>query len=195
MAKSTFGDSKVSSDFGAASRYKNTERIFVGPEALGADAVTGTWALEVNTNVPSLATNDAGTTNNFRIPFPAPFSDAEIQSGSGVTDRGVKVIGVELIYEVASSALGGFDLDIFKLVFDAEGGGTATEVTTTLSFDTGGDAGTEIDQHRAFAKIAEVDRFFMDSGTIVFGRADITDGTASNVNILGAIWHVERVEE
>lgn len=195
MSKSTFGDTKVSSDFGAASRYKNTERIFVGPEALGTDAVTGTWALEVNSNVPSLATDDASTTNNIRIPFPAPFSDAEIQSGSGVTDRGVKVIGVEVIYQVAASALGAFDLDIWKVTISSVGAPTAAEVTTTLSFDTNGDDGTEVDTHRAFAEIAEVDRFFLDSGTIVFGRLDITDGTSSDVNIVGAIWHVERVEE
>lgn len=195
MAKSAFGDTKVAQDSGSVARLKNTERVFVGPEALGLDAVTATWALEVNSNVPSLATDDAGTTNNIRIPFPVSFSDAEIQSGSGVTDRGVRLLGVELIYEVAASALTSFDLDIFKGTIDAEGSVTAAEVTTTLSFDTAGDDGTEIDQHRAFAAIGEDDRFFLDSGTIAWGRADIEDGTASDVNIIGAIWHVERTAD
>ena len=44
MAKTTL-ETRASSDFGAISRFKNTERIFVGPEALAQDAVTGTWAL------------------------------------------------------------------------------------------------------------------------------------------------------
>lgn len=195
MAKSTALATKASQDFGPVSRRKNTQRLFITPGELEQAAVTGTWALEVNSNVTSLATDDAGTTNNINIPLPVRFSDAEIQSGSGVTDRGVKVVGLELIYEVAASALGGFDLDIWKYTVSSVGAVTAAEVTTTLTFDTANDAGTEIDTHRAYATIAERDRFFIDSGTLVIGRADITDGTSSDVNIIGAIWHLEVVEE
>lgn len=195
MAKLTALATKASQDFGGIARRKNTLRQFVAANQLGQAAVTGTWVLEVNSNVMSLATDDAGTTNDIRIPFNVTFSDAEIQSGSGVTDRGVRVIGLALLYEVAASALGAFDLDIWKLVPDAEGNFAATEVTTTLTFDTAGDAGTEIDQHVAYATIAERDRFFVDSGNIVEGRADITDGTSSDVNITGAIWFIERIEE
>lgn len=188
--------SKVSSDFGGIARFKNTERVFVGPEAFSTGTVTGVWAVEVGSNVPSFATDDVGGAGEILIfGCPVPFSDAEVQSGAGNTDRGVKVVGVELLYTVAASALAGFDLDIYKVAFDADGDPTATEVVTTLSFDTAGDAGTEVDDHRAEALVAENDRTFLDSGNVVYGQVVLSDGTASDVNIYGAIWHFERVEE
>lgn len=193
MVKSTYGDTKVSESFGAIARHKNTERVFVHPGEFIPGAVTGTWAMEYNSNVPSLATDDAGTTNVFDIPMHAPFSDAEIQHS--VTDRGVKVAGLAIQFEVAASALGAFDLQIWKLTPTAEGAFAAAEVPTTVSFDTDGDDGTEIDQHWAYAAVVERDRAFMDTGAIYVGRASFTDGTASDVNILGATWHLERVEE
>lgn len=195
MTKSVVIDAKASQDFGPISRRSNAVRVFVHPADIKQIAVTGTWALEEATNVPSLATDDAGTTNVFNIPLNVPFSDAEIQSGSGVTDRGYKVIGLELIYQVAASALGAFDLNIFKLVPTAVGVVAATEIATTLVPDTAGDAGTEVDTHRMQATIASRDRFFVDSGTVVIGKIDITDGTSSDVNLNGAIWHLEKVEE
>lgn len=194
MAKNSL-EPAVSQDFGGIARSKNTERIFVPANLIGQAAVTGTWALENDSGVITLGTDDAGDTNVFVIPLPASFSDAALQSGSGVTDRGLKVIGVELCYQVASSALGAFDLDIYKVTIDADGDPAATEVVTTLSFDTSGDDGTEVDDHRAEALIAENDRFFVDSGSVVYALAEITDGTSSDVNIFGAIWHVQRVEE
>lgn len=193
MAKSAVIDTKASEDFGAVARRDNTIRVFVGPNELGQDAVTATWALSVSSNVPRLATIDAATTNNIRIPLHVPMNDAEVQSGSGTSDRGYRVLGLELIYEVAASALGGFDLDIWRLTPAADGTTTAAEVTTTLVPDTVGDTGVEIDKHRMQATIAARDRFFLDSGSIVFGRADITDGTSSDVDIIGAIWHLEKV--
>lgn len=193
MVKSAFGDTKVSTSFGAVSRVKNTERVFVHPGEFIPVAVTGTWAMEYNSNVASLATDDAGTTNVFDIPLHAPFSDAEIQHG--VTDRGLKVAGLSVQYVVAASALTSVDVDIWKLTPDAEGNFTAAEIVTTLSFDTPGDTGLEVDQHWAYAAIAENLRGFMDTGAIYVGRASFEDGTASDVNILGAIWHLERVEE
>lgn len=195
MSKSVVIATKASQDNGAISRTKNTRRVFVPASLIGQAAVTGTWALENASGVITLGTDDAGTTNVFTIPLMHPFSDAEVQSGSGVTDRGVKVLGVELCYQVATSALGAFDLDIYKVTIDAEGAPTATEVTTTLTPDTVGDAGTEVDDHRMQAVIAERDRFFVDSGTVVTALAEITDGTSSDVNIFGAIWHLEIVEE
>lgn len=195
MAKSVVIDTKVSEEPGVISRRKNTVRVFVHPADIKQIAVTGTWALEEATNVPSLATDDAGTTNVFNIPLDVPFSDAEIQGGSGVTDRGYKVLGLELIYQVATSALGAFDLNIFKLVPTAVGVVAATEITTTLVPDTVGDAGTEVDTHRMQATIASRDRIFVDSGSVIIGRLEVTDGTSSDVNLNGAIWHLEKVEE
>lgn len=180
---------------GIISRVKNTSRVFVAPNLIGQTAVTGTWALETNSSVVSLGTDDAGDTNVFIIPLPVKVSDAEVQGGSGTTDRGVKVIGIEVLYQVASSALGAFDLDIYKLTINDTAISTAAEVTTTLSFDTSGDAGTEVDTHRAEALIAARDRFFLDSGNQVFAQLEITDGTSSDVNIFGAIWHLEVHEE
>ena len=193
MASSVL-ETRRASDFGGIARDKNTERVFVGPNLIGQMAVTGTWALEANTNVQSLATDDAGSTNLLSIPFIAPYSDLIVR-GSSAVDRGVKVIGLEIIYEVAASALSDADLYIYKTTFDAEGTGTATVVTTTTTMDTAGDAGTEIDQHRMYVTIAENNRFFLDGGTIVHGIFDVDDGTSSDVNILGAIWHIQRVEE
>ena len=186
---------KASSDFGGVSRLKNTKRVFVAANQIGQAAVTGTWALENASGVITLGTDDASTTNVFQIPLPAAFSDAEMQSGSGVTDRGVKVLGVELLYQVATSALGAFDLDIYSVVVDADGDPAATEVVTTLTPDTTGDDGTEVDDHRMAALIAENDRFFLDSGRVVYALAEIEDGTSSDVNIFGAIWHLEVTEE
>lgn len=188
-------ETKRSDSFGAISRNKNTERVFVGPNGFAQIAVTGTWALEANSSVPSLGTDDASTTNVFNVFCPAPFSDAEVESGSGVTDRGYRVIGYEVLYQVATSALGAFDADLYKLTLNDTAIPTAAEVTTTLSFDTAGDAGTEVDFHRAEVLIAERDRFFVDSGQTVFAQIEITDGTSSDVNLFGVIWHLERVEE
>lgn len=193
MAKNDLA-TKDYGDHGSIARFKNTRRVFVPANLIGQAAVTGTWALENAAGVITLGTDDAGTTNVFQIPLPHWFDDAAVQSGSNVTDRGVKVVGVELMYQVATSALGAFDLDIYKVTIDADGDPTAAEVTTTLSMDASADDGTEVDDHRAEALIAANDRFFLDSGTVVYALAEITDGTSSDVNIFGAIWHLEVYE-
>lgn len=187
-------ETQVAQAFGGTAREKNTRRVFVGPELIRPVSVTGVWALELASGVVSLATDDVGGAGEvLAIPMPAEFSDFA-QKGDNV-DRGIKVVGVELLYTVAASALAAFDLDIHKVTFDVDGTPTAAEVTTTLAFDTAGDDGTEIDDHRAEAFIAARDRFFLDSGTVVYGQIVLSDGTASDVNVYGAIWHLERVEE
>ena len=39
------------------------------------------------------------------------------------------------------------------------------------------------------------DRFFLDDTTSVYAEVNMTDGTASDIIIRGAIWHYERLEE
>lgn len=194
MAKTVL-EAKRSEMFGAISRKRNTSRLFVAGGNFVPAAVTGTWAAENASGVVTLATDDAGTTNVFQVPFPVVFSDHAVEGGQAATDRGIRVIGCEVIYQVAASALASFDLDIYRVNLDVEGDPTAAEIVTTLGFDTGGDTGVEIDDHRATATIAERDRFFMDSGSIVYALAEFEDGTASDVNIFGAIWHFETYEE
>lgn len=191
----TVAETRVAESFGGIARDKNTARLWVPPSRIATLSVTGVWALEVNSNVPSLATDDAGgASERLYIPCEVEFSDF-IQRGTTNVDRGVQLIALELIYEVAASALAGFDLDIWKVTYDAEGTGTAAEMTTTLTFDTAGDTGVEIDQHRALATINARDREWWDGGKTFFGEIDIADGTASDVNILGAIWHYRRLYE
>jgi hypothetical protein len=191
---STVAETRRADAFGGISRDKNTRRLFVSPADFKQLAVTGTWALEANSNVVSLATDDAGTTNLLMVPFPGEYSDL-IVKGSTEVDRGLKVIALEVIYEVAVSALGDVDIFLYKTTFDSEGAGTAALVATTTTLDGASDTGREADQHRMTVTIAERDRFFLDGGTMIHGIFDVDDGTASDVNILGAIWHVQRVEE
>lgn len=189
---STVMETRVVQAYGAIAREKNTSRLWVPPNLISPIAVTGVWAMEVNSNVPSLATDDAGgASERLMVPCPVEFSDM-IVTGSTAVDRGIQIVGLELIYQVAASALATFDLDIWKVTYDLEGVATAAEVTTTLSFDTAGDTGVEIDEHRASALIAARDREFWDGGKTFHGEIDIGDGTASDVNILGAIWHLYR---
>lgn len=194
MAKNSL-ETQVSQSHGSIARDKNTIRVWVPASMFGQAAVTGTWALEENSNVFSLATDDASSTNVIEIPLPMWCSDAALQSGTGVTDRGVQVIGLEVLYQVATSALGGFDMDIYKLTLNSTTVPTAAEVVTTLSADTGSDDGTEVDTHRMEAVINSRDRFFLDSNTQVYGQLDITDGTSSDVNLFGAMWHLRVLDE
>ena len=194
MAKNAL-ETQVSQSHGSVAREKNTIRVWVPASMFGQIAVTGTWALEENSDLFSLATDDAGSTNVIEIPLPMWCSDAALQSGTGVTDRGVQVIGVEVFYQVATSALGGFDLDIYRITLNSTAVPTVAEVTTTLSADTGSDDGTEVDTHRMEALINARDRFYLDSGNQVYGQLDITDGTSSDVNLFGAMWHLKVVEE
>ena len=194
MASSNL-ETRSASDFGGIARRKNTRRIFVGPELIRTLAVTGTWVLEANSGVLSLATDDVGgAAELLTVPCPVEFSDMIVR-GSAAVDRGVRIIGFELIYEVAASALADIDVVIYKTTYDTEGIGTATAMVKTDSMDTAGDTGREIDQHRFLCTIAESNREFFDGGKTFHAVLDIDDGTSSDVNILGAIWHVERIEE
>src|SRR5690606_29139549 len=110
--------------------------------------------------------------NVFSVSFHGLYSDNAIQDSS--TDRGLEIQAFDLRYEVAASALGAFSIDLFKLTFDAEGAPTATEITSTTTFDTANDDGTEVDQHIATVTIAEGNRFFVDSNAIVYAELNIT---------------------
>ncbi len=197
MAAALALETVKSEDFGGIARRKNTRRLFVSPNRFEQLAVTGTWALELNSNVPSLATDDAGTTNVFGIPFPAEFSDMAVQSGSGVVDRGIRVVGLSVVYQVAVSALGGVDLTLYNQTINGSTGVvSAAAVTTTDTIDAAdGSAGTEVDTHVFSVTVAARDRVFVASGTVPYAQFSATDGTSSDVNIVGAIWHVERIEE
>lgn len=192
---STVMETRRADSFGGISRDKNTRRLWVPPTEIRTLAVTGTWAIEAGTNVVSLATDDVGGAGELLyIPCGVEFSDF-IQRGSTVVDRGIQVLGVELIYDVAVSALADIDIIIYKTEFDAEGIGTATAVTSTTTLDVVTDTGREVDQHRMSAFIAGKDREFFDGGRVYHAIVDADDGTASDMNILGAIWHLRRVEE
>ncbi len=192
---STVAETRRASDFGGISRDKNTRRIFCGPELIRTLAVTGTWVLEANSNVLSLATDDVGGAAELLVcPLPVEYSDMIVR-GSTAVDRGVQVIAAEIIYEVAASALADIDFSIIETTYDAEGTGTATAKTATTTMDVAADTGREIDQHRATVTIAEANRTFLDGGRTTHLLLDIDDGTSSDVNILGVIWHLRRVEE
>ena len=180
---------------GSISRVRNTARLWVPPSQITTVSVTGTWALAAATNVLELGTSDVGGAGELlQIPCNPEFSDF-VQRGSTSPDMGVRLVGLEIFYRVATSALADIDFVIYKTTIDAEGAATAAAVTTTTSWDTAGDAGTEIDEHRAEILIAENNRFFLDSGTFVHAIMDIDDGTSSDMYIAGAVWHFERHQE
>lgn len=181
---------------GVVSGFKNTRRIFVGPAQFEELAVTATWTLQQTSNIPEKFTADVSTTNIFGIPFPAEFSNAKIQGGQGSVDRGVKIVGLEIFFEIENSALGGFSLDIFKVAFAAsDGQPTATTIVSTDTFLPDGNNGTQVDVHRVSTLIAEADRFFLTGDLVVYAELNLTDGTGSDCTLWGAIWHVERTEE
>jgi hypothetical protein len=179
---------------GTIARDTNAHRVWYGAGDIKQVAVTGTWALETNSNVVSLGTDDASSTNVFGIDLPAKYSDNAIQDGS-TTDRGIEVQALDLRYQVATSALGAIAFALYKVTFDAEGTPTATAITTTTTFDTDGDDGTEVDVHLATVSIAEGNRFFVDSNAIVYATAAITDGTSSDVNLFGGNWYIRTVAD
>lgn len=194
MAVVTTFDTLDAGSNGAISRDKNTRRVFVSPANFAQAAVTGTWALaEEITSVMSLQTDDAGTTNVFNIPFPVQYSDFN-QRGSTV-DRGVQIVGLEVMYQVATSNIAAVALAIVNVAFAAIGTPAATTLTTTTTFDTGDATGLTQVHHRIKAYVATRDRVYIDSGSVPYGRFSVTDGTSSDVNIHGAIWHLRVVEE
>ena len=186
-------ETRVAEDFGGISRIKNTRRVFVPPAQFDELAVTGTWVLQQTSNVPEKFTTDASSTNILGVNFPAEVSDLAAQ---GALDRGVRIIGVEVYYEVATSALGGFTPGLFLLSYtDADGAATATAVTATEENLPAGNDGTEIDVHRLQMTIAESNRVFLTSGQTMYLELSVDDGTASDVTFRGAVWHFERHEE
>ena len=189
-------ETAVAQSFGGIARLKNTRRLFVGPGQIVELATTGTWVFQQTANVPELFTTDAGSTNILGIPFPGEYAQFASEGGGTAVDRGIRIIGIELLFSVATSALGAFTMDIFKLVFTAaDGQETATTVASVDTFLPDGNDGTEIDDHRVQTLIAVRDRFFLDDETSVYCEVNMTDGTASDIIIRGAIWHYERLEE
>lgn len=178
------------SDQGAVSRFTNTKRVFVGPDAIRTLAVTGTWVLEANTNVLSLATDDVGGAGELLIvPCPVPFSDQAVQQSA--VNRGVRLVGCEIHYQVAVSTLADLDVFIYKTTLGVHG--TAPSAAAVSHTDTNLDL--DADEHRAEILIAEANRFFLDSGTVVHMILDIDDGTSSDVNIFGVVWHFEEYQD
>ena len=196
MVLSNLIEAHVSESHGSVARHKNTEKLWVPAQFITDGVTTGTWALETATLINTFATDDVGGAGEtILIPWVGEFSDAAIENGAAAVDRGVKVIGLELMYQVAVSALAAMDLDIHHLTFDLEGTPTNAETVTTLTFDTDGDDGTEVDLHRVVASVAKPARTFVTTTNIPQGVFTISDGTASDVNISGAFWHIERVVE
>lgn len=181
-----------SQSFGGVSRVTNAKRLWVPPSHISILAVTGTWVNEANSNVASLATDDVGGDGELiMIPCPLTASD-HISRGSSTVDKGIRIIGLEVFYQVAVSALTDIDWFLYHTVFSAVGAGTATAITKTDTYDTAGDTGVEIDTHRVEILINARDRFFLTSGDVIHAVMDMQDGTASDVNIFGAYWHYEQ---
>lgn len=182
---------------GSVARFRNTRRVWVDPALIRTLAVTGTWVLEANSNALSLATDDVGAATGelLVIPYPGQVSDAEIETSNGGTDRGVRIVGCEIMYQVAASALAVADLVIYRTARDAEGVPTTTVVPSTLSTDDADATPLEIDEHRYSEIVAENDRFFLDTANTVHAVMEFGDGTSSDVNIFGAFWHIEEVQE
>lgn len=186
----------VAQDFGGIARRKNTQRLWVPPNDIAQAAVTGTWVLE-NAAVAltmALTTADAGTTNVFQIAFPGPFSDMAANSGSGIVDRGVRIVGIHVPYTITNSDLAAVTLKIYQGSFTTAGLISTTEITSTTSFATEATGLTQT-THIAKAVIASRDRVFVQSGAPCYAQLTMTDGTASDVWIYGACWHYELVEE
>jgi hypothetical protein len=183
-------------DFGGIARRKNTQRLWVPPNDIAQAAVTGTWVLE-NAAIAStmaLTTADAGSTNVFQIAFRGPFSDLAVQSGSGIVDRGARVIGIVVPYTVTNSNLAAVTLKIYQGSFTTAGLISTAEITSTTSFATEATGLTQT-THLAKAIISASNRVFVQSGAPCYAQLTMDDGTASDVWIYGACWHYEVVED
>ena len=189
-------ETSVAQSFGGVARLKNTRRLFVGPGMIDELATSGTWVLRQTANVPELFTDDAVTANILGIPFPAEYANFASEGGGSAVDRGIRIIGIEVMYTVANSALGSMSLDIFAVTLaEADGADSAATIASTDTFLPSGTDGTEIDDHRVQTLIAVRDRFFLDDVISVYAELNMADGTASDIIIRGAIWHYERFEE
>jgi hypothetical protein len=186
-------ETRAAQDFGGIARRKNTRRLFVGPYEINTLAVTGVWVRAAATNVLEFTTADAGGAGELLVaPFPRECSDL-ISRGSTDVDRGVKIVGCEILYRITNSALADIDFTIFKQEYTAAGAAVATAMVATQAFDAG--TGVEMATHRASLTIAAANREFATSDRSFYLLIDLDDGTASDVFIAGVVWHYELVEE
>lgn len=183
-------------DFGGIARRKNTQRLWTGPAGFIQAAVTGTWVYE-NAKVATasaLTTADAGTTNVFHIDFTGPASDMAANSGSGVVDRGTRIIGVTVPYIVGVSDIAATTCKIYQGTLSTAGALTVVELASTTTFATEATGLTQT-THLMKCVIAARDRTFVTSGNPVWCEVTVTDGTSSDVWYFGLTWHYETIEE
>lgn len=159
--------------------------------------ITGTWAGALASNVFSMDKTAADETSTVYIPFPSRFSDMAVQSGSAVVDRGVRVLGIEIMYSVATAAMDAVAATLYKDTYAANGTlNTAAAVTTT--YDTGHDTAAEritVDEHRLALLIAAGDREFLTNLQGMHAEVSLNAAATSVVKVFGAIWHFELIEE
>ncbi len=169
---------------GVVSRDDNTIRVFVAPTEVGFSL--GTWTLAVASNVWSLNKTAADTTPVVFIPLPDEYRNLVVNGQV----MGCEVMGVEVMFSTLTAVLDAVPLlDIFKDTFAVDG----TLNTSAVVAATKAGLDVDIDESRASALLAAVDRFFLNDATHV--HAELTlDGAATTVNkVFGAIWQLRAV--
>ncbi len=196
-------ETKVAEAYRGLASIKNTSRIWVPASETRGFATTGSAQAFVLTEVstglismqdPSLAANEDWA---FIANFPAEFSDLAAEGGGSAVDRGVRVIGCEVLWDT-DAALTDVTVTLHRMTLLATGT-LPTVAAITTSFDSAHDTTAErltADEHRMQVTVAERDRFFMDGESVVVARVEFVNAASTpQVDFYGVLWHFERVAE
>lgn len=204
MTRLTLDSDLVAEAYRGLASIKNTSRIWVGATQVGVGfATTGSAQAfvvkEVSTGLfsmqdPSLAANEDWA---FIVDFPGEFSDLAVEGGGSAVDRGIRVIGCEVLWDT-DAALDDVAVTLHRTTLLATGT-LPTTATIAISQDSAHDTSTErktADEHRMQVIIAKKDRFFMDGESLVVARVEFINGSSTpQVDFYGVLWHFERVTE
>lgn len=184
----------VAQDFGGIARRKNTGRLWVPPTQI--KYVTGTWTETIASNLITVVKTTTDETSTLYIPCPANFSMGAYQSGSGIVDRGIRLIGVEFLVRIATADLDAVPtIAIYKTPQPASGGAvpTVAAVTTTTGGNATVTAATSV--RRLNALIASANREFMTDVATFHAEVALNAAGTTAIASYGAFWHYEVIED
>lgn len=176
---------------GSPSRFSNAQRKWVPPTQLFG--TVGTWTVTNSSSVWTYNHSNADDTSVIYVPCTIDFSDLAVSSGSGVVDRGVRVIGLEVLYTNGTADLDAvIGIALFKDTVP-DTGGTAMATTSVTVTQTVPVVTQSAVQRRGSAFIAASDRFFLTNAVQMHGEVTINAAATSVVKVQGCIWHYEKI--
>lgn len=180
-------------DFGGIARRKNSRRLWVPPTQM--KYVTGTWTETIASNLITVVKTATDETSTIYVPFPINFSMGAYQSGSGVVDRGVRIIGIEFLVRIATADLDAVPtIAIYQTPQPISGGAvpTVTELTSTKVV---GAVTAATTVRRITALVAPSDRVFATDVLTFHCEVGLNAAATTAEAVYGAFWHYEVIED